>query len=236
MKHISQLTNVACLTTAREEKVESNTLDPVCAQLVDQVFIKFALLCREYDAMYADKRRENAEKLQWTLAFTKHNLRSKNQIQYALDQTEVHKWGKPPQLGQFLEWCRPSPEALGFPTFEQAYQASIQVNRQFSDYKHQDDRVDAVIRHAVAQIGSMTYREMKIENARKAFKSYYEIALQQFIDGELKVIPKQLPEKAEAHPADKPRNDEARKKAMASIFKDLNVKRTDDTGLQENPI
>lgn len=237
MKHISQLTNVACLTTAREEKMESTTLDPVCAQLVDQVFIKFALLCREYDAMYADKRRENAEKLQWTLAFTKHNLRSKAQIQHGIDQTEVHKWGKPPQLGQFLEWCKPSPESLGFPHFEQAYTASIQMNRQFSDYIHPDERVDTVIRHAITQIGSMSYREMKIENAKKTFKSYYDIALKQFIAGELKVIAKQLPERAESHPSDKKRTAEARQRAMDAIRgMGINVKRTDDRGLQENPV
>jgi len=219
MKHISQLTNIACLDVAREEKTESTMLDPMCAYLVDLVFIKFALLCREYDALYADKRRENAEKLQWTLAFAKQNLKTKPQIQYALDRIDAHKWGKPPQLGQFLEWCKPSPQDLGFPSLEESYLASITMNRQFSEYRHKDDRVDTVIRHAIYQIGSSNYREMTAENSRKIFKIYYEIALQQFIAGDLQPIPKALTTQPESHPEDKQRTDAARLKAIDTMRK-----------------
>lgn len=233
MKHISQLANVACLTSVREEKMEKNMLDQICAKLVDKVFIKFALLCREYDGLYADTRRENAEKLQWTLAFTKHNIRTQQQIQHALDQTELHKWGKPPQLGQFLEWCKPSPERLGFPSFEQAYNASIEMNRQFSTYCYPDERVDTVIRHAVNQIGSMSYREMKIENSKKTFKSYYDSALEQFIKGDLKVMDKRLPEKAVAHPSDKEKSDAERLKCWEALRKmGIGNKRA----MQEDPV
>lgn len=189
MKHISELTNVACLTTAREEKKESSALDPLCAQLVDQVFIKFALLCREYDAMYADKRRENAEKLQWTLAFTKHNLRLKSQIQDALDQTELHKWGKPPQLGQFLEWCKPSFRKLGLLDKHQAYDLAIKINRQFADPVKMSESQELVLRRAISQTGSFTLRNLPESKTRPVFERNYEITVNQWIKGEFDEIP-----------------------------------------------
>jgi len=195
MKHIADITNLAFLDSAREEKIEKNTLDPACSQLVDQVFIKFALLCREYDALYADAERENAEKLQWTLAFTKHNLKTKSHIQHALNQTEKHKWGRPPQLGQFLEWCKPSLESLGFPSPLEAHAISIQMNAQFSIYKHEDKRIDLVIRHVIRQIGSFQYRTMSAIDSKKAFEAYYAIATRDYLNGNLKDIDKMMEDK-----------------------------------------
>lgn len=104
MKNISEIANVACIDNAREEK---KVLDPLCVALVDKIFVKFALLFREYDALYADSRRENAEKTQWVNAFMKNNIRNESQLKNAIDKTELHTYGRPPQLGLFLSWCKP---------------------------------------------------------------------------------------------------------------------------------
>lgn len=197
MKHISQIANITCLATAREERIESNELDQTCAKLVDQVFIKFALLCREYDAMYADKRRENAEKLQWTLSFTKHNLKTKHQIQDALDQTELHKWGKPPQLGQFLEWCKPSFRKLGLLDKHQAYDLAIKVNRQFGESIPMSETQSMVLRRAINNTGSFTLRNLPESQTRPAFERNYEIIVNQWIEGKLEDIPIGLEDKTD---------------------------------------
>jgi replication protein P len=217
MKHISEIANVAYIQTARDGKETQNQLDPVCVVLVDQIFIKFALLCREYDALYADKKRLNAEKVQWVRAFTKNNIRTQKQIQGGIDETERHKYGKPPQLGQFLDWCKPSPTRDGFPNTQDAFQIALLINRQFSAYSHPDSKVDTVIRHAISQIGSMNFREMTHDKAIKTFEYNYSIACRQYIEGNLQDISKALPEKPESHPIDKVKNDEARKIAMAKM-------------------
>lgn len=103
MKKISDIANISCINNAREERIP---LDPLCVSLVDKIFIKFALLFRDYDSIYADERRENAVKMQWINAFMKNNLRSQDQIENAINQTELHPYGTPPQLGQFLAWCK----------------------------------------------------------------------------------------------------------------------------------
>lgn len=217
MKHIGEIAKVSCLESAREEKKEQSQLNPKCSQLVDLIFIKFALLCREYDALYADTRRENAEKLQWTLAFTKLGITTKNQIQFALDKTGLHKWGKPPQLGQFLEWITPSPNDVGFPDVHKAFAIAGRINVLYGDYIHPHVATDTVIKHVIDQIGATKFRSMDEKSALKLFETYYAVSCRQYIQGELKDILRTLPQTPEPHPIDKKKSDEARRKCMEEL-------------------
>lgn len=174
----------------------NQTLDPLCAVLVDKIFVKMALICRGFDSFYADRNRLNAEKTQWIIAFTKLGLKNQSQIQSSLDSLALHRFPNPPQLGEFLEWRNGDPQKLGFPSVEEAYQLSLKINRQFSNYRHEDERIDAVIRHVIAQIDSMTYRSMPTSKSRDVFEHFYNIALRQFMGGNLDVINKAIEDKS----------------------------------------
>lgn len=217
------------LDKVKNSKDDCPQLDAVSGQLVEKVFVKIALICRGFDSFYADRNRLNAEKTQWVIAFTKLGLRNQSQIQQALNKLEFYRYPNPPQLGEFLEWRHCTPEDIGFPSVDEAYQMSILLNRQFSDYKIDDLRVETVIRHAINQIDSMTYRAMSINNAKQAFEYNYNVSLRQFIDGKLEVIKKAITEKPGQHPSDKPRTREARLKAMEAIRSmGINIKRSKD--------
>ena len=194
MKPISEV--VISALDAKRESNQQATLDPLCVRLVDKIFVKIALLCRGFDSFYADRNRLNAEKTQWILAFTKLGIRNQSQIQQALNALEFYKYPNPPQLGEFLEWRHSKPESMGFPTVDEAFQLSIQLNRQFSDYKCEDPRVESVIRHAIRQIDSLTYRSMPIHKARPTFEHYYTVALRQFMEGKLEEINSSIEDKS----------------------------------------
>lgn len=236
MKHVSELVP-ANLSDIREQKEAQVILDPLAGQLVEQIFVKIALICRGFDSFYADRNRLNAEKTQWVLAFSKLGIKTRKQIEPALNRLELHRYPNPPQLGEFLEWRKCSPQDIGLPEFEKAYQMSILINQQFSEYKPECNKTFTVIRHAINSIGTMAYREMKMDKARKMFQHAYEVACRQFMEGELKEIPKAITEKPEEHPSDKARSADARLRAMEAIRSmGINVKRTDERGLQENPV
>lgn len=218
MKHISELTNVSCLNEAREKTINCEILDPLCVALVNALFIKFGLLCREYDAMYADPKRENAEKVQWVRAFIKYKLKTQAQIQAGIDKTEKHKYGKPPQLGQFLEWCERTPESCGFPEILNAFKIACSINSVYGTYIHSHVPTDTVIRHAVNQIGSNQFREMSEKDAIKLFSNYYIISCRQYMDGNIKDILRSLPEKHDLHPIDREKSNEARLIAMKAMI------------------
>jgi hypothetical protein len=216
MKHIGDLVDKQ-LQEARNEKEERVMLDPLAWQLVDQIFVKMALLCRGFDSFYSDRNRLNAEKTQWVLAFSKLGIKSKRQIEPSLNRLESHKFPNPPQLGEFLDWRKSSPKDIGLPEFEKAYQISIQINQQFSEYRPDCNKTYTVIKHAINSIGSMAYREMKIDKARKMFEYAYDVSCRQLMDGELKEIAKAITEKPNEHPSDKARSADARLKAMEAI-------------------
>ncbi len=232
MKHIGDVATTS-LSTIREQKEERVMLDPLAVQLVDQIFVKMALICRGFDSFYSDRNRLNAEKTQWILAFTKLGIKTKAQIESSLNKLELHRFPNPPQLGEFLEWRNCSPQDIGLPEFEKAYHMSIRMNQQFSDYKPQCNKAYTVIRHAINSIDSMAYREMKAEKSRKMFEHAYAVACRQFMEGELKEIPKAIAEKPEEHPIDKVKSDEARKRCMDMLrSKGIAINKT----VQKNPI
>ncbi len=215
MKHISNLID---LNQVKRERETMNQPTPeqakAAATVINSLFSELTANFTAFHVAWPTEEVRNTAKRVWIKAFLLAGISRSEQIQHGLNHCYLMESPFVPTVGQFISWCKPTPQSMGFPTTEEAYTASIVMNRQFSDYKHPDDRVDTVIRHAIHQIGSMTYREMKIDNAKKTFKTYYDIALRQFMEGELKVIPKALPEKAEAHPQDRERSDEARKKCM----------------------
>lgn len=219
MKNISELANVSCINSAREKKTEHQPLDPQCARLVDALFIKFGLLCREYDALYADSKRENAEKVQWIRAFEKNNLKHQSQIQNGIDQTELHKWGKPPQLGQFLEWCQKSSENAGLPDIYAAFNIAGQINQIYSDYTHPHVPTHTVIKHVLTQIGSIKFRGMTEKEAFKVFAHYYSVACRQYMDGLIENINLAIPKDLEPRTIDRTKSNDARLVAMEKIKK-----------------
>jgi len=187
------------------------------AQLVEQIFVIFALLCREYDSLYSDESRESAEKILWALEFSKRKITTKAQVQHGLNKTAMHKWGKPPQLGQFLEWCSPSFEELGFPHVNEAFSISGRINRVHSNYIHEHMPTDTVINHVIDQIGSLTLREMDEKSAFTLFKNYYETSCKQFAEGQLKPIKRALMQVVTPKPVNKEKADEARRMCMEAL-------------------
>lgn len=218
MNHISNLINMETVKRNREH-MEKPTAEQAkaAASVINWLFSELSGNFTAFHMAWPNDEIRNAAKRVWIKAFVLAGINNVTQIQYGLNHCYLMEKPFVPTPGEFISWCKPSPQSLGFPSTDEAYTASIVMNRQFSDYRHPDARVDTVIRHAINQIGTSTYREMKIDNAKKTFKTYYEIALRQFMEGELKVIPKALPEKAQAHPADKGRADEARKRCMDEL-------------------
>jgi len=215
MKHISSIANVTCLETARAST--EKPIDQLSAMLVDSIFVKMSVICRDYHAVFDNDRKINAEKLQWTMALSKRGINRKSQIQAALDMLEEYKYFKPPQLGQFLEWCQMVPKNSRLPSVHEAFRIACQMNVQYSHYHHPDQAIHTVLRHTLDQIGATKFRGMIEKVAFEQFQHFYSVACRQFIEGGLKPIPLPIAETPEPHPIDKVKSNEARLKAMEAI-------------------
>lgn len=217
MKHIFDVLNVIDIAQAKSTKTESRSINQLSAKLVDLLFVKMSILCRGYQEVFDDFKKLNAEKLQWTKAFSKRNITCQVQIQGAIDMLEEHIYPKPPQLGQFLEWCKLLPTNHDFLKPDVAFKVAGLINSIDSVYIHPHQPTDIVIRNTLLQLGPSKFRAMKEEDALKLFEYHYIVVCRAYLAGEVKDIPKAISEKPKSHPIDKVKNDEARNKAMAVI-------------------
>jgi len=228
-------TNVAAIDEEKTKKVLNRLFTRF-----ERIFPKFWVNIKSQDHL-------NGIKDEWFECFQRARLTNLDQILAGIARAQESKLEYLPKASAFIDWCtNTDPESLGFPHHQLAYGHSIKMNTQFSDHKYPDERVDKVIRHAINQIGGFEYRTMNDSKAREAFERYYSISVRDFINGKLKEINKMLEDNSDVTEEIKRQDDvikpefkeiKGRNAAMEAIRSmGINVKRTDDRGLQENPV
>lgn len=216
MKSISEIIDLNAFKSSKEGQEPRQKVDPICRWLVNEIFLKMAIICRGFDSVFPTHKIIEVEKDIWTRALMKRGIKTERQIEPGMFKLEEYIYPKPPSLSQFLQWCQNS-TSLGLPSIDEAYLMALKLNRQFSDYVPACDKAYTVVRHVLDQIGRMEFREMTVEQAKKTFAYYYNISSQQFAAGKLEIIHKALPEKVELRPEDRARSDAARVKAMDEV-------------------
>jgi hypothetical protein len=218
MRHVSNLLNLSQIKYEKEqERVEA--LSNETASVINWLFKELRSNFSAFKQAWPTAEEYKSAKKVWLKAFMLAGINQIEQIHHGLNRCYLMEKPFVPSPGEFIAWCSPRPEDIGLPSLEEAYELSIQINRQFSDYKANCHKTYTVIKHAIDQIGCMNYRSMKADTAFKTFERYYAIACKQFIEGKLKEIPKALTDTPEEHPEDRKRSDEARLRAMEAIRK-----------------
>lgn len=174
------------------DEPHTNLLNPDAMKLVDMVFFKFCIIYpNAFDSMYADEQRLIATKTLWASTFTRMKILTPKQIKGALEKCELSPYPNPPQLGKFVEWCTPSAEEFGLLGKEQAYTRAYEFMRDGDTMGMSDDQVTILI-HAINQSDRHFLRNNSKSITEPVFYRNYEIAIKQFIAGELKPIPKAI--------------------------------------------
>jgi len=172
-----------------------NQLNEFSVRLVEFVFAKFYLLCRGSDALFADEDRLKAEKTLWYAAFTRDNLRHPDQIQKAMRSLERHKFHKPPQLGEFLSWNEPTLADYDLLPKEQAYNRAYQLMRD-GDIAGMSDSQLVVLEHTIRESDRHFLKTNNMNKTQPVFYRNYEIAVRDFMGGNLKSIAKGIEDKS----------------------------------------
>ena len=216
MKHIANLID---LNRVKSEKysAKDDEISEETAHVVNLLFRELKAIFPAFRQAWPTDDDFNRAKLNWVKAFKSAGINKIEKLKLGVEKCRMSESPFAPSVGRFISWCNPSAEDIGFPGFEESYRISIRINQQFSEYKHPDDRIQSVIKHAISQLGTMVYRSMPEEKAKVAFKTNYDISIKQFLDGELKIIPKSISERPQPHPSDKQRSDEARLKCMEEL-------------------
>ena len=174
-----------------EKPVQNIQITPQTAEVVNQAFKTLKALSPSWKAAFPTSDIEDEAKRAWTQAFAENGISDTRQLE--LGYKRRRDWPEPwfPSTGQFIEWCKPTPEDYGLPSAASAFnEASRHIN---SAFPHNWSHVAVLV--AARAMGSLNFAEMSYSNAEKEFKRNYEIVVRRVMNGEdiEADIPKALP-------------------------------------------
>ena len=186
-------------------------IDPASAQVVNALFAELKAIHPAWRSAWPNVESENNAKRSWTKAFTSAGMCSIEQIRYGIERCRAN--GNPfmPSVGEFLNWCRPTPENMGLPSVERAYLQACAASHPAAD----SSRLHPAVWHAACEAGLYLLARQPESKSRPVFERAYALTIEMIIRGEpLREIPKALP------PAPTlPRNFEAGNAALANLKK-----------------
>lgn len=162
------------------------------AAVVNRVFSVVSGLCPAFRNAWPTERHLSNARIEWTKAFMQAGLKDSRLIENGLSNLRL-KGGKfVPSCGEFIALCKsPSPQ-MGLKSPQDAFkEAASKMHPLYGEDKRWSH---VAIHHAALNTGRQSL-QLPLEKALKIFERNYEIALSQWLNGELQDIPKALPEK-----------------------------------------
>jgi hypothetical protein len=123
----------------------------------------------------------------WAKAFIENGLTEKNQLMVGLRVARAQEVPFFPSPGQFMGWCKPTPEQFGLPSMEQAYREAI---------SGRSSHPAVALARQETRWERQSLRECEY---RKVFERAYTIAVRRVMNGEqldLDIV-RALPKKGE---------------------------------------
>lgn len=179
MNHISNLLNTTKINHDYEQSIPE--LDPITIQIVDEIFIELQGLIPAYAYTWSSVPVVNACKMAWIRAFMYANLTDLNMINHGLNELSIKKSTFMPSPGEFIELCKPSPESLGIPNLEKAYDEACK-NSHFSKTEKQWSH--KAVFHAWKETGSYALSHFPRSQSFPMFKRNYEITINHITNGQ----------------------------------------------------
>ncbi|MBF8674840.1 Replication protein P [Pseudomonas fulva] len=180
MKNVTQLVPAAAraLRTTGQVAVASQPLgvvDDQTGEVVEKIFRQLQGIFPAYKQAWPDDRALNTARRNWTAALVDAGISSIEQVRYAILQ--CRRSGSPfaPSVGQFIAWCKPTPEQLGLPEAEDAWMQALMAK-----YSHE------AVRLAAIETGLFDLRAARQDDKslRSRFDRAYEIIVRRAQEGE----------------------------------------------------
>ncbi len=212
MEDIGDLMQKAELKIKQAGEQQQKPLDNAIVELVNQLFAFFYSICRGFEKQYHDPKRLNMEKTQWMKAFQDEKIFTREQVEHGIKQARRVTPIYTPTIGQFLDWCTPTNEALGVPPLDRAYDEACRNSHPSADkiWTHK------LVQHAWKLTGSYFLSTSARSSTYPVFQRNYEIAIREWRAG--KTIADIEAPIAITKQADPQQSEEIRKKAISDCM------------------
>lgn len=216
MKHISNLIDLGRIK-AEKQADKTDAISEETAHVVNILFRELKAIFPAFRQAWPTDDEFNRAKINWVKAFQSVKLNKIELVRYGLEKCRLS--GRPfaPTVGEFIEWCRRTPEDCGLPDIHEAFAIAGKVNELYGDYIYPHVATYTVIKHVLSQIGTQKFRTMTEKEAVKIFNHYYTVACRQYAGGSIKDIPMAIAKKPMPHPVDREKANAARLKAFEAM-------------------
>ena len=165
------------------------------ANAINELFKELRLIRSAWRQAWPDKETYQAAKVQWMQAFLDEGIRTQGQIEFGMVKARKQVSDFIPSPGQFVEWCRPTPEMLGLPPLVVAHREACR-NAHPSMAGQATWSHDAIW-HTAKECGFESLNRLDSALSLKLFDRNYTITIRRLLDGlPLQAMPKALPARA----------------------------------------
>lgn len=149
---------------------------------INELFKELRSIRSAWRQAWPDKETYQAAKRQWYQAFLEEGICSQGQVAFGMAQARKQPGDFIPSPGQFIDWCKPTPEALGLPPLAKAHREACR-NAHPSMAGQGNWSHDAVW-HAAKECGFENLNRLATELSLKLFERNYAIAVRRILAGQ----------------------------------------------------
>ncbi|WP_311969328.1 replication protein P [Pseudomonas baltica] len=156
---------------------EQNTL----VAAINELFKELRSIRSAWRQAWPDKETYHSSKRQWFQAFIEAEVCTPGQIAFGMSQVRKHPGDFIPSPGQFIEWCKPSPEMLGLPPLGKAHREACR--NAHPGMAGQGNWSHDAVWHAAKECGFENLNRLATDLSLKLFERNYAIAVRRILAG-----------------------------------------------------
>lgn len=169
--------------------------DSTLVTAINGLFKELRSIRSAWRQAWPDKETYQAAKRQWYQAFLEVGVCTQGQIDFGMTQARKQPGDFIPSPGQFIEWCKPTPEMLGLPTLAAAHREACRNAHPCmagqGKWSH-----DAVW-HTAKECGFESLNKLDTGLSLKLFDRNYTITIRRLLTGlPLRPMPKAVTDQA----------------------------------------
>lgn len=151
------------------------------AQVVNTLFERLISINPAFKQAWPTEYEFQATKKEWVLAFMDAGISSIERVKKGIDKVRLSPSPFIPSPGEFIEFCKVTPEDIGAPSLEKAYREACEKSHPC--YGENKNWSHKAIKHACLKIGSFFLRTESTAKTKPAFKEAYLEACEEFAEG-----------------------------------------------------
>jgi hypothetical protein len=159
---------------------------------INELFKELRSIRSAWRQAWPDKETYQASKRQWFQAFLEEGICTQGQIDFGMAQVRKQPGDFIPSPGQFIEWCKPTPEMLGLPPLAAAHREACR--NAHPGMAGQGKWSHDAVWHTAKECGFESLNKLDTPLSLKLFERNYTITIRRLLAGlPLQPMPKALP-------------------------------------------